>query len=81
MFSNRIARVLWSLARKQSGRNFRSACTICGPLAPSPWKVMIEYMFSVCFGSPEPFDILIREPGEPTKGELLAANDRPSELL
>jgi hypothetical protein len=42
---------------------------------------MIEYMFSVCFGSPEPFDILIREPGEPTKGELLAANDRPSELL
>ena len=42
---------------------------------------MIEYMFSVCFGSSEPFDVLIREPGEPTKGELLAANDRPSELL
>ena len=34
---------------------------------------MIEYMFSVCFGTPEwpePFDVLIREPGQSLKGAL-----------
>ena len=45
---------------------------------------MIEYMFFVCFGAPEPFDGLIREPGESPKGEiltLLAANDGPMPLI